>query len=74
MNPAPHAAALLALGLLAGRGPAQDLDELREKRAAKLSAAFLEKADWLTGFEEAMALAKQSNRPILAYFTRSYAP
>jgi hypothetical protein len=46
---------------------------LEEKRAQKLASAFLKKAPWVTDYEAAMAAAKEKSKPILGYFTRSYA-
>ena len=61
--------ALLALAATAQ----QNQDALIQKRDAKLKAAFLGKAAWITDFDKARETAKKSGRPIFAYFTRSYA-
>lgn len=62
-------AALLALCGVAG---AQD--SLESRRDAKLASEFLKKAPWMTDYDKAREESKKSNKPILAYFSRSYAP
>ena len=56
--------------------PAQDIDqdELIARRDKKLVSEFLNKADWITDYDAARAKAKESGKPIFAYFTRSFQP
>ena len=50
---------------------AQTLEEKLEKKLAK---PFVANADWVQDYDQALAKAKESNRLIFAYFSRSYAP
>lgn len=70
---------LLAAGLvaaLAAGASAQDdaQQKLIEQRDKKLAADFLKNADWITSYDEALAAAKETGKPVFAYFTRSYSP
>ena len=56
---------------LAASAAAQDLEANLEKKLAK---PFFKNAAWITDFGEAKRKAKELNKPIFAYFTRSYAP
>ena len=49
-------------------------DTLEARRDAKLASPFLKKAPWRTDYDEARRLARESKKPIFAFFTRSYAP
>ena len=49
-------------------------DSLEARRDKKLASPFLKKAPWRTDYDEALRLAKESKKPIFAYFTRSYSP
>jgi hypothetical protein len=51
----------------------QDQAVLKEKLDKKLAEAWLTKAAWNTDFDKAKEESKKSGKPILAYFTRSYA-
>ena len=52
--------------------PAQSrLERLRDK---KLELPFLEKANWITDYDKARAIAKKEKKLIFTYFTRSFAP
>lgn len=62
------AALLTLLPLSEPQVSAEDL--LREK----LRSAFLSKAPWTTDYDKAREASARSGKPILAYFTRSYAP
>ncbi len=70
LKPLLAAALLVApvFSVLAG-----DEDALIQKRDAKLAEGWLKKAAWNTDYDKALAEAKASGKPILAYFTRSYA-
>ncbi len=61
----------LALGL-ASAAAAQD--GMEEKRDKKLKSEFFSKAAWNTDFAKAREESKKANKPIFAYFTRSYSP
>jgi hypothetical protein len=70
-------AALAALSLLAVSPALTAQDErtpLEVNLEKKLASAFLTKATWLTDYDAARKAAKESGKPILGYFTRSYAP
>ena len=66
----------LLIGLLAATTLAaqDDQDALIAKRDKKLQADFLSNADWITNYDTARATAKETGKPIFAYFTRSYSP
>ena len=40
----------------------------------KLASKFVVNGNWLIDFDKAREKAKKENKPIVAYFTRSYAP
>lgn len=63
---------LLGAALLAGSLSAQG--DLVAKRDKKLESPFLKAASWITDYDVARATAKESGKPIFAYFTRSYSP
>ncbi|MCA8954604.1 MAG: thioredoxin family protein, partial [Planctomycetes bacterium] len=56
---------------LAAQGDQKRLVELRD---AKLAAPFLAKGAWSTDYDAVRVKAAKSGKPILIYFTRSYAP
>jgi hypothetical protein len=49
--------------------PAQSLEE---KRDAKLAEPWLQNASWVTDYDKARSLAKESGKLLFGYFTRSY--
>jgi len=63
--------ALILLGLTTASAQDEHLQELLDK---KLASAFLKKAAWELDYDAARAKAKESGKPIFAYFSRSYAP
>lgn len=63
---------LLVLSLDAQQTLSQE--ELVSRREAKLAEAFIKNADWVTDYDQALGMAKQSGKPIFAYFSRSFAP
>ncbi|MEO0481612.1 MAG: thioredoxin family protein [Planctomycetota bacterium] len=65
-------AAILAAPLCAQRGPSQE--ELQKRKAKKLTESFVSAYPWQTDFDAARAAARESGKPIFAYFTRSYEP
>lgn len=52
---------------------APDQAQLKKQRDEKLAKEFLKLADWQTDFAKARAQAKQDDKLILTYFSRSYA-
>ena len=65
----------LALTMMAGAAYAQQpsQEKLPDMREKKLAADFFKKATWITDFAKAKEEAKKSDKPIFAYFTRSFA-
>ena len=57
--------------VLVAAAAAQDMKANLEKKLAK---PFVKNAAWVTDFDEAKRKARELQRPIFAYFTRSYAP
>lgn len=64
-------AGVLALFLAASTSFAQSLEDRLEK---KLEKPFAKNAAWVLDLETAKTKAKETGKPIFAYFTRSYAP
>jgi hypothetical protein len=68
-------AALLA-SLLPAQNPApvfKSHEELTKLRAEKLAKPVFTHAPWVTDFDKAREQAKQQNKLLFTYFTRSYA-
>ncbi len=63
---------ILALPLSAQSRLSQE--ELIERRDAKMAEEFIQNANWILDYDAARAQAKNSGKPIFAYFTRSFAP
>lgn len=66
-----------ALALLAASAFAQQpptVEELKNRRDAKLKSAFLKAAPWTTDYDAAQEKAFDEDKLIFAYFTRSYSP
>ena len=68
-----RATTALALACLGAVLPAQAQKVLEQQRADKQGKAVFAKASWTFEYDRARAEAKQSGKPIFAYFTRSYA-
>ena len=66
--------AALMLTLLAPTLQAPSAQELAARKAKKLESPFLKAAPWMLDYEAALKKAAERKAPILAYFTRSYAP
>ncbi|HIA27446.1 MAG TPA: hypothetical protein EYN79_04890 [Planctomycetes bacterium] len=66
-------AILLPLLLLLA-SPLAAQETLAEKYDAKLLKPFAKKIEWQHKIDRARELAKERNQPVLAFFTRSYAP
>lgn len=69
--------ALAALVLAGGAVSAFAQDDnaaLEKKKADKLAEAWVTAAPWVTDYAAAKAKAKETGKPIVAYFSRSYAP
>ena len=54
--------------------PAPSAEELQSRYEEKLKKDFVSNAPWQQDLEAAKAAAKESGKPIFAYFTRSYSP
>jgi hypothetical protein len=64
-----------AIGAAAGTLTAQkSQEELQAAFAALQDHAWYTGGGWTTDFDAAKARARETGRPILAYFTRTYAP
>ena len=61
----------LLVSPLAGQGGQGELERRYQK---KLDAPFMKKVEWAQTLASAKERARRDNLPILAYFTRSYAP
>jgi hypothetical protein len=62
------------IAAFAARASAQDVEALKEKKAAKLAEAWVTKNPWITDWEKAKETSAETGKPIFAYFTRSYQP
>jgi len=67
-------ACLLAFVAAAAAQDSQDPRALQANLDQKLAKPFFKNAAWITDFGEAKRKAKELQKPIFAYFTRSYAP
>ena len=72
MNRSTLAALLLLAAPLAAR--AVPPDELIARFEKKVAEPWFVTGGWTADYDIARARAKETGRPILAYFTRSYAP
>jgi len=66
-------AALLGALLPAQNRSEPTQEELTKLRTEKLAKPVFTKAAWLTDYDKARAKAKQENKLLFTYFTRSYA-
>ncbi|MEQ1634073.1 MAG: hypothetical protein ABL997_16970 [Planctomycetota bacterium] len=64
-------AALLSSALLPAQTKTQE--QLIELRTQKLGKDVFKKAEWILDYDAARATAVATDKPIFAYFTRSYA-
>ena len=67
----------LLTGLLlfiASLGWAQDDAQMEKNYQEKQKKPFVKKIEWVTTLAEAREISEKKGLPILAYFTRSYAP
>jgi hypothetical protein len=62
---------LTLLLVLAAASRAQSLEDKLDK---KLAAPFIKKAAWVLDFDAAKKQAKESQKVLFAYFTRSFLP
>ena len=60
--------------LLLLTGGVLEAQSLEQNYQEKIKKPFVSKVPWALGYEKAIATAKKEDKPILAYFTRSYAP
>ena len=72
MNRSTLAALLLLAAPLAAR--AVPPDEMTARFEKKIAEPWFATGGWTADYDVARARAKETGRPILAYFTRSYAP
>jgi len=66
--------AVITASARAQQAQSDEVKQLIQNRDHKLSAPFLRAANWNTSYEDAKKAAEASNKLILGYFTRSYAP
>ncbi len=71
MRTVRSSATALALLLAAADSSAQSLEE---KLEAKLKEPFVANAPWVLDYADALKQAKEGQKVIFAYFTRSYSP
>jgi hypothetical protein len=69
----------LTLGLalpasICGQGDPTSQEDLIARKAAALDKPFRHAANWFVDFSAAKAEATRTNKPIFAYFSRSYRP
>lgn len=72
-----YSAAMLAAGLLPASLSAQrtyDQDKMTANFAEMQTHGWYTGGAWTTDFADAKARSEDTGRPILAYFTRTYAP
>lgn len=65
---------LVAGLLLTPAVAAQSQQELKQKYEEKLSHEFIEHGGWITDYDAARAKAKEEDKVLFVYFSRSYAP
>lgn len=59
---------------LAALGAAAFAQSLEERLAEKMKKPFVSNVAWVTGYETALARAREEGKLVFAYFSRSYAP
>ena len=59
-----------AVALAQGRSQ----EELKDRYEKKIAAEWCTSSDWISDYGAALAKSKETGRPIVAYFTRSYDP
>ncbi len=64
----------LAMAILAALSTSALAETNEEKLQKKLKAPFLKSVAWELDYDAALKKAKDQNKVIYAYFTRSYAP
>ena len=65
-------AALLFAPVLSAAGPSQD--DMKKKYEDKLALEFVEYGGWITDYDAARAKAKEEDKVLFVYFSRSYSP
>ncbi len=70
------ATALTLLLAVTASGPvkAQEEQTLEQRLESKLKEPFVSNAPWVLDYAEALKKAKEENKLVFAYFTRSYSP
>ena len=69
-----HQTTTLILLLATATSAQLDQAKMAEQFAAKLKSPFIQNANWIRDYDEARAMAKETGKPIFAYFSRSFAP
>ena len=67
----------LAAGLLFAPGIAAEsttTDDLQAKYEKKLAKEFVGYGNWITDYDQALSTAKEQEKVLFVYFSRSYAP
>ena len=49
-------------------------EELKAKYEAKIAEDWYTSAGWISDYDAALAKSKETGKPIVAYFSRSYSP
>jgi len=65
---------VLAAGFATTAMAQESQESLQKKLDAKVAEPWVEAGGWSLDYEGTLAKAKESGKPIVAYFTRSYAP
>ncbi len=72
--------AVAAAGILAAAfatpasGQESDQEAMRKNYEEKIAEAWFKDGGWTDDYDAARAKAKETGKPILAYFSRSYSP
>ena len=74
MAPVQKQIALMALLALLAPACMESSDQLRSSYEAKLSEDWFVNGGWSADYDAVRARAKAEGKPILAYFSRTYAP
>ena len=69
----PEALRVASWLALACAAPAQDHDRLVKLRDEKIALPVFQTAPWTFDYDQARERARTEDKPIFAYFTRSYA-
>ena len=67
------AALFLVIAPVLAAAQTQSQEDLKKRHEKTLQEPFLKKAPWFLDYDNALAEAKKTGKPIFAYFTRSFA-